>query len=99
MNRRTTALLSIYVFAQSDPYALGNFDHVVSQPAPGGDTNDAVRFWEAQMSQSSTATEHVPAAGPNANAANATAYDLQGRPVREGYRGIIIQNGNKYISR
>jgi hypothetical protein len=29
---------------------------------------------------------------------HATAYDLQGRPVREGYRGIIIQNGNKYIS-
>ena len=24
----------IYVFAQSEPYALGNFDHVVSQPAP-----------------------------------------------------------------
>ncbi|MBQ3633526.1 MAG: aldo/keto reductase [Paludibacteraceae bacterium] len=34
------ALLSIYVFAQSEPYALGNFDHVVSQPAPGGDTTD-----------------------------------------------------------
>ena len=55
--------------------------------------DDAVRFWEAQMPQGTTATEHVHAAGPNA-----TAYDLQGRPVREGYRGIIIQNGNKYIS-
>lgn len=52
--------------------------------------DDAVRFWEAQMPQGTTATEHVHAAGPNA-----TAYDLQGRPVREGYRGIIIQNGNK----
>ena len=55
--------------------------------------DDAVRFWEAQMPQSSTATEHVSAA-----AQDATTYDLQGRPVREGYRGIIIQNGNKYIS-
>jgi hypothetical protein len=55
--------------------------------------DDAVRFWEAQMPQSSTATEHVSAA-----AQDATAYDLQGRPVREGYRGIIIQNGHKYIS-
>ena len=25
---------------------------------------------------------------------HATAYDLQGRPVRAGYRGISIQNGN-----
>jgi hypothetical protein len=29
---------------------------------------------------------------------HATAYDLQGRPVSSGYKGVIIQNGNKYIS-
>ncbi|MBQ9705982.1 MAG: hypothetical protein IJV55_07355 [Paludibacteraceae bacterium] len=129
------ALLSIYVFAQSEPNALGNFDHVVSPPAPGGDTNDggpqavsdlqsvagvplirlnngvmmprfglgtgtvaegwiddAVRFWEAQMPQSSTATEHVSAAPQDA-----TAYDLQGRPVSSGFGTRFVAHIDKYV--
>lgn len=28
------------ISAKSEDYALGNFDHIVTQPAPGGDTED-----------------------------------------------------------
>ena len=33
-------LLSISASAQSEDYALANFDHEVTQPAPGGNTTD-----------------------------------------------------------
>lgn len=146
------ALLSIYVFAQSEPYALGNFDHVVSQPAPGGDThdggpqavsdiqsvagvplvclnngvmmpcfglgtqeqsmegasqrqqlNETVRgdawrsfrigygnysFWNFQ--DYTYDHEYTPATTENisGSCASGIPYDLQGRPVRDGYKGI-----------
>lgn len=35
-----TVLLSIGASAQSEDYALANFDHDVTQPAPGGNTTD-----------------------------------------------------------
>lgn len=33
-------LLSVSASAQSEDYALANFDHEVTQPAPGGNTTD-----------------------------------------------------------
>ena len=33
-------LLSVGAMAQSEDYTLANFDHKVTQPAPGGSTTD-----------------------------------------------------------
>jgi hypothetical protein len=30
---------------------------------------------------------------------NAPMYDILGRPVGEGYKGIVIQNGQKFFVR
>ena len=43
--------------------------------------------------QYTTPVETVPAAAPAGN----DVYDLQGRRVSAGYRGLVISNGRKYI--
>ena len=57
-------LLSIYVFAQSEPYALGNFDHVVSQPAPTPTTLSHHSSVRCSPSFSSTSTSRQPSSSP-----------------------------------
>ena len=40
------------------------------------------------------AIDHIPAIDRNA-----PVYDILGRPVGEGYKGVVFQNGNKYLIR
>ena len=38
--------------------------------------------------------EHI-----SGNRASGVPYNLLGQPVGDGYKGVVIQNGQKYISR
>ena len=80
-----------------------NVDHLVNAPAIcfsavkesyqyGGET-----VWLYKLDNSTTGIHNVER--ENVNTANAPSYNLAGQRVSKNYKGIIIQNGKKFIKK
>ena len=86
-------LLSVGATAQSEEYALANFDHEVTQPAPGGNTTDG----GPQAVSNIKSVAGVPLVRLN-NGVMMPRFGL-GTQVSTLKKGINIINGKKVMTK
>ena len=70
---------------------------VVANGAVSFTTSNGFQIFAITINAALPTTTAIDAVATEVEAADAPAYNLQGQPVDESYRGVVIQNGKKVV--